>query len=186
MSPNRLNSAALPSITGSAAAGPRLPSPSTADPSVTTAMLFRLMVSRRASSGFFAIARQTRATPGCRSSTGRHGCGSGACCASRSCRQGASGTCDRETLPITTPGTPRIASTSSSACSVSRAAQVTSIRSRSWPGRGDVERGNSPAGLLDSGRQLADRGPSRRNLQPHSDRVRDGWNGCHGPDPLTA
>jgi len=61
---NRLNSAALPSITGSAAAGPMLPSPSTADPSVTTATVFRLMVSRRASSGFSAMARQTRATPG--------------------------------------------------------------------------------------------------------------------------
>src|SRR5215467_4824600 len=34
--PKRLNSAALPSITGSAAAGPMLPSPSTADPSVYT------------------------------------------------------------------------------------------------------------------------------------------------------
>ena len=41
-----------------------LPSPSTADPSVTTATVFRLMVSRRASAGFSAIARQTRATPG--------------------------------------------------------------------------------------------------------------------------
>ena len=61
---NRLNSAALPSITGSAAFGPMLPSPSTAEPSVTTAMLFRFTVSRRASSGFLAIARQTRATPG--------------------------------------------------------------------------------------------------------------------------
>ena len=64
MSPKRLNSAALPSITGIAAFGPRLPSPSTADPSVTTAMLLRLMVSRLASSGFFAMARQTLATPG--------------------------------------------------------------------------------------------------------------------------
>ena len=64
MPPNRLNRAALPSITGSAAFGPMLPSPSTAEPSVTTAMLLRLIVSRRASSGFFAMARQTRATPG--------------------------------------------------------------------------------------------------------------------------
>ena len=37
------------------------------------------------------------------------------------------------TLPITTPATLRIASTSWSACSVSRAAHVTSMRSRSWP-----------------------------------------------------
>ena len=61
---NCLNSAALPSITGRAAAGPILPRPSTADPSVTTATVLRLMVSRRASSGFFAMARHTRATPG--------------------------------------------------------------------------------------------------------------------------
>ena len=61
---NRLNSAALPSITGSDAAAPMLPRPSTAEPSVTTATVLRLMVSRRTSSGFSAIARQTRATPG--------------------------------------------------------------------------------------------------------------------------
>ena len=61
---NCLNSAALPSITGSAAAGPMSPNPSTAEPSVTTATVFRLIVNRRASAGFFAIARQTRATPG--------------------------------------------------------------------------------------------------------------------------
>ncbi len=64
MPANRLNSAALPSITGSAAAGPMLPSPSTAEPSVTTATELRFTVSRRASSGFAAIASQTRATPG--------------------------------------------------------------------------------------------------------------------------
>ncbi len=62
--PNRLNSAALPSMTGRAADGPRLPRPSTAEPSVTTATVLRLMVRRRASSGFSAMARQTRATPG--------------------------------------------------------------------------------------------------------------------------
>ncbi len=64
MPANRLNSAALPSITGSAAYGPTLPRPSTADPSVTTATLLRLMVSRLASSGLAASARLTRATPG--------------------------------------------------------------------------------------------------------------------------
>src|SRR3954451_6602802 len=62
--PNRLNSAALPSITGIAAAGPMLPRPSTAEPSLTTATVVRLMVRRRASAGFSAIAMQTRATPG--------------------------------------------------------------------------------------------------------------------------
>ncbi len=60
----RLNSADLPSMTGSAAAGPMLPRPRTADPSVTTATEFRFTVSRRASSGFAAIASHTRATPG--------------------------------------------------------------------------------------------------------------------------
>ena len=64
MSAKRLNSAAFPSITGSAASGPMLPSPRTAEPSVTTATVLRLIVSRRASAGFSAIAVQTRATPG--------------------------------------------------------------------------------------------------------------------------
>jgi hypothetical protein len=44
MPANRLNSAALPAITGSAAYGPRFPSPSTAEPSVTTATVLRLIV----------------------------------------------------------------------------------------------------------------------------------------------
>ncbi len=61
---NFLNSAALPSITGRAAAGPMLPRPSTAEPSVTTATVLRLTVRRRASSGFSAMAWQIRATPG--------------------------------------------------------------------------------------------------------------------------
>ncbi len=52
MLPNFLNSAALPSITGIAASGPMFPNPRTAVPSVTTATVLRLMVSRRASSGF--------------------------------------------------------------------------------------------------------------------------------------
>ena len=64
MSAKRLNSTALPSMTGSAASGPRLPRPSTAEPSVTTATVLRLMVSRRASSGLAAMARLTRPTPG--------------------------------------------------------------------------------------------------------------------------
>ena len=64
MSANRLNSAPLPSITGSAAPGPMLPRPSTADPSVTTATLLPLIVSRGMSSGCSASARLTRPTPG--------------------------------------------------------------------------------------------------------------------------
>ncbi len=64
MPPNLLNRAALPSITGSAAPGPMLPSPSTADPSVTTATELPLIVSLETSSGFFASARLTRPTPG--------------------------------------------------------------------------------------------------------------------------
>ncbi len=61
---NCLKSAALPSITGSAASGPMLPRPSTAEPSVTTATVLRLMVSRRASLTSAAMARLIRATPG--------------------------------------------------------------------------------------------------------------------------
>ena len=44
MPANRRNNAAFPSITGIAARGPMFPSPSTADPSVTTATRFPLMV----------------------------------------------------------------------------------------------------------------------------------------------
>ena len=61
---NSLKSIALPSMTGSAASGPRLPSPSTAEPSVTIATVLRFVVSVQAFSGFSAIARLTRATPG--------------------------------------------------------------------------------------------------------------------------
>ncbi len=42
--PNSLNSTALPSITGMAAAGPMSPRPSTAVPSVTTATVFGTQV----------------------------------------------------------------------------------------------------------------------------------------------
>lgn len=59
-----LNGAALSSMTGMATAGPTLPRPNTADPSMTTATVLRLIVSRRASAGLFAIATHTRATPG--------------------------------------------------------------------------------------------------------------------------
>ena len=63
-SAKRLKSAAFPSITGRAAAGPIFPRPSTADPSVTTATVLRLIVKRRASDGSSTIAWQIRATPG--------------------------------------------------------------------------------------------------------------------------
>src|SRR5437764_140537 len=126
--PNRLNSAALPSITGGAAAGPMLPRPSTAGPSVTTATVLRLMVSRRASSGFSAIAMQTRATPGvyARESSSRV----------RSATFGVTSIfpprCSRnvrsETLRTSTPGSTRRAATTSLACSASAVSQVTSAR----------------------------------------------------------
>ena len=63
-SPNRLNRAALPSMTGKAASGPMSPRPRTAVPSVTTATAFPLTVRRRASAVFLWIALHTRATPG--------------------------------------------------------------------------------------------------------------------------
>ena len=61
---NSLNSIALPSITGIAAAGPMSPSPSTAVPSETTATVLPLMVSVHALAGSSWIAVDTRATPG--------------------------------------------------------------------------------------------------------------------------
>jgi hypothetical protein len=62
--PNSLNRQALPSITGSAAAGPMSPRPRTAVPSETTATTRGAQVNRRASAGSAAIALDTRATPG--------------------------------------------------------------------------------------------------------------------------
>src|SRR3712207_7165493 len=47
--------------------GPRLPSPSTAEPSLTTATLLALLVKANTLSRSCAMARQTRATPGVRS-----------------------------------------------------------------------------------------------------------------------
>ena len=64
MSANSLNNIALPSITGMPASGPMLPSPSTAEPSLTTATELCLMVSVLALLLSAAIAMQTRATPG--------------------------------------------------------------------------------------------------------------------------
>ena len=51
-------------MTGRAAAGPIFPRPRTAEPSVTTATVLRLIVKRRASEGSAAIACEIRATPG--------------------------------------------------------------------------------------------------------------------------
>ena len=64
MSPNRLNSAALPSMTGIAASGPMLPRPSTAVPSVTTATVLRLMVRRAGVVGVLRDGHADSATPG--------------------------------------------------------------------------------------------------------------------------
>ena len=51
-------------MTGMAPAGPMSPRPSTAVPSETTATVLATQVYVRASSGWSAIAVQTRATPG--------------------------------------------------------------------------------------------------------------------------
>ena len=64
MPANFLNSSALPSMTGIAAAGPMSPRPSTAVPSLTTATVLPVQVYSPASSGWSAMALQTRATPG--------------------------------------------------------------------------------------------------------------------------
>ena len=184
MSPNRLNSAALPSITGSAAFGPMLPSPSTADPSVTTAMLLRLMVSRRASSGFV---RDGQADP-------RH-----------------PGRVDhRQVVPVAdrvlavhldlaaevhqegavgdlADHDPRHA-----AHGLHQLVGVGGVAGRAGDvdpqplvtRRGDVQRGDRPTGLLDRRRELAHRRPAGRHLEPDRDRVRHGGDGAHGPDPL--
>ncbi len=64
MSANCLKSMHLPSITGAAPNGPMSPRPSTAVPSVSTQTVLRLIVSAYAFAGSFAIALDTRATPG--------------------------------------------------------------------------------------------------------------------------
>ena len=63
-SPKALKSADLPSITGSEALAPMLPSPSTAVPSLTTTTRRWAHVSVLASSGLAWMARLTWATPG--------------------------------------------------------------------------------------------------------------------------
>ncbi len=62
--PKVLNSAALPSITGSEALAPMSPRPSTAVPSLTTATSRCVHVYWAARPASWAIARLTRATPG--------------------------------------------------------------------------------------------------------------------------
>ena len=181
---NRLNSAALPSITGSAAFGPMLPSPSTAEPSVTTATLLRLIVSRRASSGLSAIARQTRATPGRVDhrqvvtvadrvlglhrdlAAEVHQEGPVGDLADLDARYGA----HRLDQPVGVLGVAR------GAGHVDPQPLVA--------GRGHVERGDQTAGLLDRGRQLADRRAARGHLEANGDGVRNTRQGSHAGDPL--
>ena len=62
--PNTLNSADLPSMTGSDARGPMSPSPSTAVPSLTTATSRLVHVYSATSARSAAMARLTSATPG--------------------------------------------------------------------------------------------------------------------------
>src|SRR6266498_1044729 len=119
-------------MTGNAAAGPRLPKPSTAEPSVTTATVLRLIVSRRTSSGLSAMARHTRATPGvyARDSSSRVRSATFGCTSilpprcSRNVRS--------ETFPTSTPSRASTASTTCSAWAVSAVSQVRSTRTRTW------------------------------------------------------
>ena len=62
--PNSLKSAHLPSITGIPASAPIFPSPSTAEPSVTTAIRLERLVYKKDFSGFLCISRHGSATPG--------------------------------------------------------------------------------------------------------------------------
>jgi hypothetical protein len=109
------------------------PRPSTAEPSVTTATEFRLMVSRRASSGFSAMAMATRPTPGVyamdRSSRLRSGTLERISILPPRCSRNVRSL----TLCTVTPSIPARAWTIAPAWSSSRAAQVTSTRSRSLP-----------------------------------------------------
>ena len=62
--PKLLNRAHLPSMTGIAASGPMLPRPSTALPSLTTAIVLAFWVYSYTAAGSCAIALQGSATPG--------------------------------------------------------------------------------------------------------------------------
>mmetsp|Transcript_11325 Transcript_11325/g.39389 ORF Transcript_11325/g.39389 Transcript_11325/m.39389 type:complete len:357 (-) Transcript_11325:443-1513(-) len=64
MSANVLKSTALPSITGLEASAPMFPSPSTAEPFVTTPTRWPLLVYSYTCAGFFCMATQGSATPG--------------------------------------------------------------------------------------------------------------------------
>ena len=61
---NSLNKTDFPSITGRAASGPRFPKPKMALPSETIATLFFFQVSSKTFFLFFAISRESSATPG--------------------------------------------------------------------------------------------------------------------------
>src|SRR6185437_7802453 len=143
-----------------------LPRPSTADPSVTTATLLRLMVRRRASSGLAARARLTRATPGVyaidRSSRLRSGTFERISILPPRCRRNVRSL----TLCTETPGIAAIAATSDSACAVSVPAQHPSVAGV------DVKRGDYAACLLHSAGDLAHCAAVRRYFEPGSDRVR--------------
>ncbi len=100
---------------------------------MTTATEFRLIVSRRASSGLAAMASATRPTPGVyamdRSSRLRSGTFERISILPPRCSRNVRSL----TLWTITPEMPASAATIASACSVPEAAQVTSTRSRSLP-----------------------------------------------------
>ena len=125
-SANSLNSAALPSITGSAASGPMSPSPSTAVPSVTTATAFCFEVRVQTADGSAAIAVEIRATPGVyaieRSSLVLSGTFERTAILPPRCRRNVRS----ETRSTSTPSRPRTASVIRSRCSAPVASTVTS------------------------------------------------------------
>ena len=130
------------------------------------------------------VARGSRRWPGrpgrhpaCRSSTGRRGCGSGPSAGSRSCRRGASGRCGRRPCRSSRRRPAPAPRSSRSACSVSLAAQVTSIRSRSCPDAVTSRAVTMPPACSTACGQLADRVAAGRDLEPHGDRVRDARHG---------
>ena len=166
---NRLNSTALPSITGRLASGPMLPRPSTAVPSVTTAIVLRLMVRRRASSGWAAMASHTRATPG----RVRHR--QVVAVAQRHLRLDRELAADvHEERAVADPLDDHAVQTLERLDDV-RGVLLAARRARDVDGhllvarRRDVQGGDDAAGLLDRRGQLADRGRSGLHLQARRD-----------------
>ena len=160
---NSLNRQHLPSITGIAAARADVAEPehrgAVGDDRDRVALdrvlegLVRVVGDRQ------AHARDARA---CRPSRGRRGSSAGACCAVRSCRPRAAGTCGRWCRSPRRPSSASIAARIRSQCS--RPEASTTMSRRLWPPSTSTRSTapTMPAGFADRARHAPERCPGRR------------------------